>query len=171
MQHIRLTVRHDPNDSSDDLRQIAQLRRDLLAHSPVEIDPDNPFCETQRDAEKNAYFEFVTESTEQVRHLLRERGHEDRVTLEVVQAEVGLVCAKCGFFAGFVTVCPNCGHRDIAPCPSCGKEIAREHYLIAGPDTFICPNCRRRVQMQLNPGFYKADGTNNQPVVLVQNAP
>ena len=41
MKRVRVTVRHNPKDPADDLRWAARLRRDLWAHSPVEIDPDS----------------------------------------------------------------------------------------------------------------------------------
>src|SRR5687767_6276313 len=53
---IRLTVRHNADDPTDDLKQTAKLRRDLWAHSPVEVDPDNPAYQTRRDSDRNAYF-------------------------------------------------------------------------------------------------------------------
>src|SRR5438046_675798 len=55
LRRIRLTVRHNPDDPADDLKQIAKLRRDLWARSPVEVDPDNPAYQTRRDADRNAY--------------------------------------------------------------------------------------------------------------------
>ena len=61
MPRIRLTIRHNPNDPADDLRYAARVRRDLWAHSPVEIDPDSRVHGTHRDAGRNAYFEFATE--------------------------------------------------------------------------------------------------------------
>jgi hypothetical protein len=41
MQRIRITIPHTPVDPTDDLRCAADVRRDLWAHSPVEIDPDS----------------------------------------------------------------------------------------------------------------------------------
>jgi hypothetical protein len=168
LRQIRLTVRHNPQDPADDLRQVARLRRDLQAHSAVEVDPHNPFSETRRDAAQNAYFEFATEFPGEVRRVLRDYGYEGRVTAEDL-GEVGLVCARCGFLAGYVTVCPNCRLRDIAPCPHCGHEVARERYEPVSGDRFVCPDCRRRVRFQFN-DLGNGDGTVSEPVVLVQDA-
>ena len=169
MRHIRLTVRHNPQDPADDLKQVARLRHDLGAHSSVEVDYHNPFCQTRRDDARNAYFEFPTESPDEVRRVLREYGHEPRVRMEDL-GEVGLVCAKCGFLAGYVTVCPNCGHRDIDPCPHCGHEVATDHYELGSDDLFVCPNCRRRVRFQFNPEFDNRNGSLPEPVIIVQDA-
>ena len=61
MQRVRVTVKHNPDDPIDDLRWAARVRRDLWAHSPVEIDPDSPRHGTHRDEQKNAFFEFATD--------------------------------------------------------------------------------------------------------------
>jgi hypothetical protein len=169
LRHIRLTVRHNPQDPADDLKQVARLRRDLWAHSPVEVDADKPSCQTHRDDARNATFEFATEFPDEVRRVLREYGHEGRATMED-RGEVGLVCARCGFLTGYVTVCPNCQLRDIEPCPHCGHEVARERYEPATSELFVCPDCRGRVRFEFNPDVYDADGALNEPVVLVQDA-
>lgn len=170
MQHIRLTVLHNPENPSDDLSQVARLRRDLWAHSPVEVDPDNPFCRTRRDADHNTFFEFVTESPEQVRRILQEYGYEGRVSIEILSDNIGLVCARCGFFAAPGTRCPHCNLRDIAPCPLCGEEVACEDYEREGSELFVCPHCRGRVRLEINPDFVRTDGTFEEPVVLVHGA-
>jgi hypothetical protein len=169
MRHLRLTVRHNPLDPAEDLKQVARLRRDLWAHSPVEIDSDNPFFRTQRDGDRNAFFEFATDYSGEVERVLRDYGYQNRVTVSDL-GEVGLVCANCGFLAGYVTECPNCHHRDIDPCPHCGHKVARERYQAVSGDLFVCPNCRGRVRMQINPDLCKSDGTFNEPMVLVQGA-
>lgn len=168
LQRIRLTVRHNPVDPADDLKQIARLRHDLWAHSPVEVDPDNPTYQTQRDSDRNAYFEFATEFPSEVRRVLRQHGFENRVSMREL-GEVGLVCTRCGFLSGFVTVCPNCNQRDIDPCPHCGQEIFRERYEPVGGDLFECPNCRRRVRLLFN-DLGKYERSFIDPVVLVEDA-
>jgi len=169
MRRIRLTVRHNPEDPADDLKQIGRLRRDLGAHSAVEVDPDNPFCQTRRDEARNAYFEFPTEFPDEVDRVLREYGYNGRVRVED-GGEVGLICAKCGYLAGYVTVCPNCGHRDIDRCPHCRHEIARERYEPVSGNLFICPSCRGRVRLDFNPDLCNEDGSLNSPVVVIQDA-
>jgi len=168
LRRIRLTVRHNADDPADDLKQIAKLRRDLWAHSPVEVDPDNPAYQTRRDPDRNAYFEFATEFPEEVRRVLRQYGFEHRVTMQDL-GEVGLVCTRCGYLSGFVTECPNCKQRDIGPCPNCRHEIPRESYEPIAGDLFICPNCRRRVRLQFNE-LDSPDRPVSEPVVLVKDA-
>jgi hypothetical protein len=169
MRHMRLTVRHNPEDPADDLNQVVRLRHDLWAHSPVEVDHGNPFCETRRDDARNAYFEFPTEFPDEVHRVLRDYGYDGRVTVED-RGEVNLVCAKCGYLAGSVTVCPNCGHRDIDPCPHCGREVAAERYESVAGDLFLCPECRGRVRLEFNPDLVNSDRSINSPVVLVHDA-
>ncbi|MBI1916468.1 MAG: hypothetical protein HYS12_17300 [Planctomycetes bacterium] len=169
MRHIRLTVRHNPQDPVDDLKQVARLRHDLQYRSPVYIDPENPFSETRRDESRNATFEFATETTDEVRRVLRDYGHDGRVTMTEL-GEVGLVCVKCGYFAGYVTVCPNCGHRDIDPCPHCGHEVACELYEPVSGDLSVCPDCGRHVRLQFNPRLGIIGEPKAEPVVVVQDA-
>lgn len=168
LRRIRLTVRHNPDDPSDDFKQIAKLRHDLWAHSPVEVDPDSPANQTRRDPNRNASFEFATEFPDEVRRVLRQYGFEDRVTMEDL-GEVGLVCTRCGYLSGFVTECPNCKQRDIGPCPHCHQEIARERYEPVAGDLFVCPNCRRRVRLEFNE-LNGSDRPVSEPVVLVKDA-
>lgn len=168
MRHIRITVRHDPRDPADDLKQVARVRRDLWAHSPVEVDSDNPSCETSRDAARNAYFEFATEFPDEVRRVLHDYGHMGRATMQDL-GEVGLVCARCGFLAGYVADCPKCGLRDIDPCPHCGHRVARQCYQPGNGDLFVCPNCRGRVRLEFNPDL-GTNGSFSEPVVVVQAA-
>lgn len=168
LRRIRLTVRHNPDDPTDDLRQIAKLRHDLWAHSPVEVDPDKPASQTRRDPDRNACFEFATEFLGEVRRVLRQDGFEGRVTMEDL-GEVGLVCTRCGYLSGFVTECPNCKQRDIGPCPHCHEEIACERYEPVASDLFVCPNCRQRVRLEFN-DLNGSDRPVSEPVVLVKDA-
>ena len=96
MQRVRVTVRHNPEDSTDDLRWAARLRRDLWAHSPVEIDPDSPRHGTHRDANRNAFFEFATDHLPEVQRVMVEFGYSDRAQLEVIQEGNGTECVNCG---------------------------------------------------------------------------
>src|SRR5262249_22554883 len=88
-----------------------------------------------------------------VKRVIEEYGHSQRVTVTEVDEGRGPECLNCGNVAGpvFPTVCPNCQMREISPCPYCGREIPRQHYIPVSGDLFICPECRRRVRVQTNP--------------------
>lgn len=172
MQRIRLTISHNPDDPSEDLRYAARVRSDLWAHSPVEIDPDSRVHGTHRDTLRNAYFEFATNMFPEVERVIRDHGHSERVDVRIVAEDVGEACQNCGNIAGSVlpTVCPTCGHRDIDPCPLCGEEVPRQEYDMVSGDLFTCPRCSKRVRLQINPDLWKTDRTLNEPVVVVENA-
>ena len=171
MQRVRVIVRQNPDDPADDLRWAARLRRDLWAHSPVEIDPDSPAHGTHRDADRNAYFEFATDRLPEVQRVLREFGYADRARAEVTQEGNGTECVNCGHIPPeLVTVCPNCSLRDIDPCPYCNNEVARLAYAAVAGDVFQCPVCQHRVRFQFNDPRYDASGHYNQPLVRVSPA-
>jgi hypothetical protein len=171
MHRIRITAL--PNSGpSEEVRQLAILRRDLYGHSPVEIDPDNPAHRTQRDGQNRAYFEFSTDYVEDVRRVLRDCGHEEHVLMEEVAGPAGEPCLKCGHIAGPVTpsVCPNCKLRDISSCPQSHREVARQEYIPVAGDLFRCPRCNTHVRLRFNDPLIRADGVDNQPVVVVDVA-
>jgi hypothetical protein len=171
MQRVRVIVRHNPQDPTDDLRCAARVRSDLWAHSPLEIDPDSPRHGTHRDADHNAYFEFATDRLTEVHRVLEKFGHADRAKVEVVQEGGGTECVNCGnISAELVAVCPNCNFRDIDPCPYCNTEVARLAYTPMGGDVFRCPMCRRRVRFQFNDPLFDASGHYNQPLVRLSPA-
>jgi hypothetical protein len=171
MKKVRLTVAHNPNNPADDLRVAARVRRDLWAHSPVEVDPDSSVHKTYRDAQQNAYFEFATNYDDEIQRVLRERGYLPRVTMTVVADPVGPECVNCGKSAGLVlpTVCPNCGFRDMSPCPHCNQEVARQAYLPLGGDHFRCPLCHRAVRLRLRDPLFDANG-DNPPLIMAEKA-
>ena len=166
MPRIRITIPRNP----DDLRYAARVRRDLWAHAPVELDPDNRVHGTNRDGQRNAYFEFATEMLPEVERVLQENGHSNRVSLSVVDEDVREACQNCGSRAAPVlpTVCPTCGHRDIDPCPSCQAEVPRQEYVWISGDLFRCPRCNHHLRLQINPDLLKKDGTLNEPVVVTE---
>ncbi len=171
MQRVRVIVRHNPADPADDLRWTARVRRDLWAHSPVEIDPDSPRHGTHRDADRNAYFEFTTDRLPEVQRVLREFGYVDRASVEVIQEGNGTECVNCGNIPPeLLTVCPNCNFRDIDRCPYCNNEVARLAYTSVFGEVFKCPMCHRRVRLQFNDPPFDASGHNNQPLVRVSPA-
>jgi len=57
---MRVTI-NAQDDRASELRTAADVRRDLWAHSPVEVDLDHPLRGTHRDEDGRAYFEFATE--------------------------------------------------------------------------------------------------------------
>jgi hypothetical protein len=171
MKRIRITVRHDPENPSDDLRWAARVRRDLWAHSPVEIDPDSPAHGTHRDESRNAYFEFATDRLPEVERVLQEHGYADRTTLTVVEEAAGTECVNCGNITPqLVTICPTCSFRDIDPCPYCDNEIARLAYLSIVGEVFKCPMCHNRVRFHFHDPLFDENGHYNQPLVRVSPA-
>jgi hypothetical protein len=159
-------------DRVGELRTAANLRRDLWAHSPVEVDPDHPLHGTHRDEHGHAYFEFATEFPDEVRRLIEEHDYSNKVVLTEGPELPGEECANCGNVAGPVrpTVCPSCQFRDITPCPICGEEISRESYSQISGDLFRCPRCKNRVRLRYNSPMFLPDGSYNQPLVMVEEA-
>jgi hypothetical protein len=80
-------------------------------------------------------------------------------------------CLNCGNVADApVAVCPNCHFREIAPCPFCGTDVAREAYVGSGNDLFACPACAKKVRLIFADPVWNAQGKYNEPVVLVRKA-
>lgn len=168
MQRVRVTVKHNSEDPADDLRLAARARRDLWAHSPVEIDPDSPRHGTHRDAQKNAFFEFATDRLDEVQRVLGEYGYTERTKATVIQDENGTECVNCGNITPeLVTVCPTCHFRDIAPCPHGNHEVPRLEYTPIFGDLFKCPECDKRVRLQFQNPLFDGNGHYMQPLVLV----
>lgn len=171
MQRVRVTVRHNEGDPVDDLRIAARVRRDLWAHSPVEIDPDSTAHGTHRDDDRNAYFEFATDRLVEVERVLQEFGYADRTKVDIVEDAAGTECVNCGIISSqLVTTCPTCSFRDIDPCPYCRTEVARLAYISVSGDTFRCPMCHHRVRFQFHDPLLDASGHYNQPLILVSPA-
>jgi DNA-directed RNA polymerase subunit RPC12/RpoP len=159
-------------DRVAELRTAADLRRDLWAHSPVEIDPDHPLHGTHRDESRRAYFEFATEFPDEVRRVVHQYHYTNKVEVTETPTLPGEECVNCGNVAGPVrpTVCPNCDFRDISPCPVCGQEISRQQYTRISGDLFRCPRCNSRVRLRFNSPMFLPDGTYNQPLVVIEEA-
>jgi hypothetical protein len=172
VKKLRVTIRHNPDDSADDLRVAARVRRDLWAHSPVEVDPDSPSHGTHRDADRNAYFEFATNCPDEVQRVIDAFGYATRASVSIVTEGSGPECANCGNVAGPVlpTVCPTCKFRDISACPHCRQEIPRQSYLPVSGDLFKCPECHRRVRLRMIDPLFDSKGHYNQPLVVVDLA-
>ena len=168
---MRVTVK-TTGDPVGELRTAANLRRDLWAHSPVEVDPDHPLSGTHRDKDKRAYFEFATAFPGEVRRVIEQYQYTDKVQLTKTTELVGEECANCGNVAGSVlpSVCPNCEFRDISPCPLCGQEVPRQQYARISGDLFRCPRCKNRVRLRFNSPMFFPDGSYNPPLVMVEEA-
>jgi predicted RNA-binding Zn-ribbon protein involved in translation (DUF1610 family) len=164
---MRLTIRLT-GDRTRDLMTAAAVRRELLTCVPVEIDPYYPLHGTHRDVKGQAYFEFATDYPERVLRFVEQYGDCYEVT--EVTGEFGQECVKCGNVAGDVlpSVCPNCGFRDISPCPNCRRLNDRTKYIQLEGDLFLCPTCQTRVRLHYNDPLFLVDGEYNQPLVVVQ---
>ena len=172
MKKIRIIVAHNERDPSDDLRIASRIRQALWAHSPVEIGPDSRMHGTHRDNARNAYFEFATNYPQEVERILEERKYNGRVTMQVVADGVGPECVNCGNMVGPIlpAICPNCHFREIANCPYCNQEVARQAYLPVSGDLFRCPMCQRRVRLCLHDPIFNSQGEYNQPLIVVEKA-
>jgi hypothetical protein len=166
---LRITVK-STGSRTDDLRLAADLRGHLWARAPVELDADNPLHGTHRDQQGRAYIEFSTQFPDEVTRILEQYGFVDRVELREAHEPLGPACQKCGNIPGPVlpTVCPNCGFRDISPCPVCHHEIPRQHYSRIVGDLFHCPHCHNQVRLRFNHPLFVSDGTYNQPLVVTE---
>jgi hypothetical protein len=168
---MRVTIKAQ-DDRASELKTAADVRRDLWAHSPVEVDPDHPLHGTHRDEHGRAYFEFATEFPSEVRRIIETYEYTDKVDLTETPTLPGEECANCGNVAGPVrpTVCPNCQFRDITPCPICSEEVSRRSYIRISGDLFRCPRCKGRVRLRFNNPMFLSDGSYNQPLVVVEEA-
>jgi DNA-directed RNA polymerase subunit RPC12/RpoP len=171
MPRLRITITGTNGDRTDDLRKAAAVRRDLYAHSPVEVDPDGRANATFRNEKQQAYFELTTKYPDEVGRVLDRFKHSGYATVQEVTETPGPACENCGNVAGPVlpTVCPNCGFRDISPCAVCKAEIPRQQYDREAGDLHRCPN-GHRVRLAFNNPMFLPDGSYNQPLVVVRDA-
>ncbi len=90
----------------------------------------------------------------------------------MVRTRPALNAANCGNVAGPIlpTVCPNCRFRDIAACPYCNEEVARQSYLPINGNVFMCPKCQHRVRLAMHDPLFNSAGYYNEPLVLVEKA-
>ena len=166
---MRVTIK-TTGDRTSELRTAAEIRRDLWAHSPVQVDPDHPLHGTHRDESGRAYFEFTTDLAAEVRRVIDEYHYGAQVELTETPVLPGEECLNCGNVAGPVqpAVCPNCGFRDISACAVCGEEVARQSYARISSELFRCPHCKNQVRLRFNSPMFLADGSFNQPLVVVE---
>src|SRR5437763_9414267 len=92
---------------TDDVRVASDVRRDLWAHSPVEVDPDHPLHGTHRDKDGRAYFEFATTLPQEVRRIV-ERDYSNSVEVSENPPPPAEECANCGNVVSTMqpSVCP-----------------------------------------------------------------
>jgi hypothetical protein len=170
---VRMRVTVTPTgDRVGELQTAEEVRADLWVHAPVEVDPKYPLVGTHRDEAGRAYLEFVTEVPAEVRRVIAQGRNANRVALAENPSLPGQECLNCGNVAGPVqpSVCPNCGFRDIAPCPVCGEEVPRQLYSRVSGNLFRCPRCRNAVRFRFNSPMFLPNGDYNQPVVVVEEA-
>jgi len=87
---IRIRIhRDDNNNPGRDLEVAGSLRRDLWAHSPVEIDPDDPDCATRRATDRTAYFEFDTEYPDEVDRIVSDLAYDKLVEVVRLPQQTG----------------------------------------------------------------------------------
>jgi hypothetical protein len=170
MEKLRITAL--ANGADDELRRLEMIKRDLYVRSAVEIDPENPAHQTVRDSNRRAYFEFSTSHRDEVERIVKEFGHEAFVKIESAVGPAGEPCVRCGYVAGgsAPAVCPNCGLRDIDPCPNCNTPVSRADYKPVAGDLFRCPACDAQVRLRFNDPLLNRDGEYNEPIVLVEQA-
>ena len=173
MPRIRVTIQNTP-DRAEQLRLADRARDLLIDRVPVRLDREHPLQGIHRDEQGQAYFEFATDDIGAVRQLLGQAGQFPFATVTEPQARHGEACANCGNVAGEVlpAVCPNCGFQDISPCPVCHRSNPRSLYERVSGKLFRCPTAldgvRHRVKLGFNEPLFNADGSYNQPLVVVQ---
>jgi hypothetical protein len=171
MPRIRTTI-VNMDDREEQLRRAFRVRQDLIENLRVYLDPEYPLQGVHRDDQKRAYFEVAADRVDAIRELLHARGYDDHTEVSVPDHPNGEGCANCGNIAGpkLPPVCPNCGFRDIAPCPIGGAEVAREDYRKIAVSLFECPDPKgagaHRVRLAFNDPLFHADGAYRQPLVV-----
>ena len=93
----------------------------------------------------------------------------DNATYESAELSALDECANCGNVADAPSaVCPNCDYREIAKCPNCGSDVARQEYTDLPGDLCDCPKCGQHLRMRFNEPLWNQDGTLNQPAVVLE---
>ena len=171
--HIRIV---NVADRVEEARLAIKVREALIEQAPVWIDAEHPLEGIHRDTEDHSYFEFAAENREVINSVLEYLDFTDSIELTETKDLLGAPCEWCGNIAGPVQppVCPNCGFKDIAPCPVCGELHPRQNFEKIGGNLFYCPSrrngARHRVRLCFNDPMLLADGSLNEPLVLVKDA-
>jgi predicted RNA-binding Zn-ribbon protein involved in translation (DUF1610 family) len=172
MKKVRITVTRQSDDPSEGLRIASQVRRDLWAHSPVEVSPDSKAHATRRDPNGRAFFEFATNHFDEVERVIRDFGHGASVQLNIIEDAAAETCVRCKQPVGVMppTVCPHCNFREISACPHCNHEISRLAYTKFAGDVFRCPQCDHFVRLRFHEPLQDSDGELCEPLVIVEKA-
>jgi hypothetical protein len=175
MPRIRTTI-VNTDDRKEQLRRAFRVRQDVIENLDVFLDPEYPLQGVHRDDRQRAYFEVAADRADAVRELLRAQGHDRYTEVSVPNHPNGEPCVNCGNIAGpkLPPVCPNCGFRDIASCPICDADVARQDYRKIAGSLFECPDPEgkgiHRVRLAFHDPLFHADGTYRQPLVVVYPA-
>lgn len=171
MSRTRVVVKGQ-QDKKASLAVAERARRFLLGSLDVHMDEQHPLQGIHRQPDGKAYFEIAGTSVEAVRQAAKADNLLDLVSIQQTDEILGEECANCGNIAGplIPTVCPNCGFRDISPCPYDNAEISRQAYERIAGDLFRCPGNGLRVRLRFNDPLFKSDGSYNQPLVVVERA-
>jgi hypothetical protein len=166
---MRVTLKK-MNHERGDINLGADLQQAIWKNAPTDYDREHPLYGIHRDEAGQVYFEFATESPEEVQKVIDQSPIKEQAELTESPSLPGNECMKCGNVAGPINpaVCTSCGFRDIAPCPVCGKEVPRESYLQIVGNLRRCPNCKSRVRFHHNTPIAFPNGDWNQPLIVIE---
>ncbi len=175
MHRFRITITNSP-DRAEQLRLASRIRQELIERTRVSLASDYPLPGVHRDEQGRAYLEFATNDLNRIRQVLHEGGHDQHAALSEPRDPLGEPCASCGNVAGPVlpAICPNCGFREITPCPVCQQLNPRSSYEHVSGNLFLCPTplegARHRVRFTYNEPMFNPDGTYHQPFIVILEA-
>ena len=153
MPRIRTTI-VNTNDRKEQRRRAFRVRQDLIDNLPVYLDPDSPLEGVHSDDQRRAYFEVAADQIDAIRAVLHDRGHDGYTEVSIPERPNGEPCVNCGNIAGpkLPAVCPNCGFRDIAPCPICRRR-SRPRRLPQGRGIALSNVPTRRARAPIGSGL------------------
>jgi hypothetical protein len=167
---MRITITADV-DRREQLRLASRIRQRMIEDLHPRLNAEHPLNGIHRNPDGRPYLEFEADAAA-VEVLIR-REFADRAGVSLPTETLGEPCANCGNIAGadLPIACPNCGFRDIDPCPICGEPIPRRKYRKVGGSLFVCPHPvgghYHRVRLAFNDPMFESDGAYRQPLVVV----